>query len=74
MITIATAVSTLLGSFYMFVKKFAMSGLHPLQVEEIQRLTDDAVTISFSIPKELVQKLRSFQQAHRHKNHQSLVG
>ncbi len=32
-----------------------MSGLHPLQVEEIQRLTDDAVAISFSIPKELVQ-------------------
>ena len=32
-----------------------MSGLHPLQVKEIQRLTDDAVAISFSIPKELVQ-------------------
>ena len=30
-----------------------MSGLHPLQVKEIQRLTDDAVAISFSIPKEL---------------------
>ena len=37
----------------MFVKKFDMSGLHPLQVKEIQRLTDDAVAISFSIPKEL---------------------
>ena len=32
-----------------------MSELHPLQVKEIQRLTDDAVAISFSIPKELVQ-------------------
>ena len=32
-----------------------MSGLHPLQVKEIQRLTDDAVAISFSIPKELIQ-------------------
>ena len=32
-----------------------MSGLRPLQVKEIQRLTDDAVAISFSIPKELLQ-------------------
>ena len=32
-----------------------MSELHPLQVKEIQRLTDDAVAISFSIPKELTQ-------------------
>lgn len=32
-----------------------MSGLHPLQVKEIQRLTDDAVALSFSIPKELAQ-------------------
>jgi len=32
-----------------------MSGLHPLQVKEIQRLTDDAVVITFSIPKELTQ-------------------
>ena len=39
----------------MFVKKFAMSGFHPLQVKEVQRLTDDAVAISFSIPKELAQ-------------------
>jgi ring-1,2-phenylacetyl-CoA epoxidase subunit PaaE len=39
----------------MFVKKIAMSELHPLQVKEIQRLTDDAVAISFSIPKELAQ-------------------
>ena len=39
----------------MFVKKFAMSGFHPLQVKEVQRLTDDAVAISFSIPNELAQ-------------------
>ena len=39
----------------MFVKKFSMSGHHTLQVKEIQRLTDDAVAISFSIPKELRQ-------------------
>ena len=32
-----------------------MSGLHSLQVKEIQRLTDDAVAISFSIPNELAQ-------------------
>ena len=32
-----------------------MSELHPLQVKEIQRLTDDAVAISFSIPKEFTQ-------------------
>ena len=32
-----------------------MSGNHPLQVKEIKRLTDDAVAISFSIPKELRQ-------------------
>ena len=32
-----------------------MSGLHPLQVKEVQRLTDDAVALSFSIPKELAQ-------------------
>ncbi|MCH1471885.1 MAG: FAD-binding oxidoreductase [Flavobacteriaceae bacterium] len=32
-----------------------MSGFHPLQVKEVQRLTDDAVAISFSIPKELAQ-------------------
>ena len=32
-----------------------MSGLHPLQVKEIQRLTDDAVALSFSIPKVLAQ-------------------
>ena len=32
-----------------------MPGHHPLQVKEIQRLTDDAVAISFSIPKELRQ-------------------
>lgn len=32
-----------------------MSGLHPLQVKEVQRLTDDAVAISFSMPKELTQ-------------------
>ena len=36
-----------------------MSGLHPLQVKEVQRLTDDAVAISFSIPKEL-KRLFSF--------------
>lgn len=30
-----------------------MSGLHPLQIKEIQRLTDDAVVISFSIPKDI---------------------
>ena len=47
--------------FYMFVKKFAMSGLHPLQVKEIQRLTDDAVAISFSIPKELKRTFHSRQ-------------
>ena len=32
-----------------------MSGFHPLQIKEIQRLTDDAVAISFSIPKNLAQ-------------------
>ena len=32
-----------------------MSGLHPLKVKEIKRLTNDAVVISFFIPKELVQ-------------------
>ena len=32
-----------------------MSELHPLQVKEIDRLTDDAVAISFSVPKELAQ-------------------
>lgn len=30
-----------------------MSGLHPLQIKEVQRLTDDAVVISFSVPKEI---------------------
>ena len=42
-------------SFLYVCKKIVMSGHHPLQVKEIQRLTDDAVAISFSIPKELRQ-------------------
>ena len=37
----------------MFVKKIDMSELHSLQVKEVKRLTNDAVAISFSTPKEL---------------------
>ena len=33
-------------SFLYVCKKIAMSGFHPLQIKEIQRLTDDAVAIS----------------------------
>ena len=32
-----------------------MTEMHPLQVAEVQRLTDDAVAISFAVPKDLTQ-------------------
>ena len=47
-------------SFLYVCKKIAMPELHPLQVAEIQRLTDDAVAISFAVPKDLTETF-SFQ-------------
>ena len=47
-------------SFLYVCKKIAMPEMHSLKVIEVQRLTDDAVAISFAVPKDLTEHF-SFQ-------------
>ena len=47
-------------SFLYVCKKIAMPEMHSLKVIEVQRLTDDAVAISFAVPKYLTEHF-SFQ-------------